>query len=47
MNAPTYTIAIPVYMRILGFKNALESALMVEGAAEILVIDDNSNHNKF
>jgi len=47
MNLLTYTIAIPVYMRILGFKNALESALMVEGAAEILVIDDNSNHNKF
>ena len=47
MNAPTYTIAIPVYMRILGFKNALESALLVEGASEILVIDDNSNHDKF
>lgn len=47
MNVPTYTIAIPVYMRVLGFKNALESALSVEGATEILVIDDNSNHNEF
>ena len=47
MNALTYTIAIPVFMRILGFRDALESALMVEGATEILVVDDNSNHSKF
>ncbi|MBZ4033597.1 glycosyltransferase [Flavobacterium sp. 17A] len=47
MNIPTYTIAIPVYMRVLGFKNALESALLVEGVTEILIVDDNSNHNEF
>lgn len=47
MNGPTYTIAIPVYMRILGFRSALESALSVEGVSEILVNDDNSNHTKF
>ncbi|WJS94221.1 glycosyltransferase [Flavobacterium johnsoniae] len=47
MKAPTYTIAIPVYMRILGFKNALESALLVDGVTEILVVDDNSNHDEF
>ncbi|MEC5166786.1 glycosyltransferase involved in cell wall biosynthesis [Flavobacterium sp. PL11] len=47
MIIPTYTIAIPVYMRILGFANALESALSVDGVSEVLVIDDHSNHKMF
>jgi glycosyltransferase involved in cell wall biosynthesis len=47
MSKIKYTIAIPVYMRILGFSNALESAISVEGVTEVLVIDDNSNHDEF
>ncbi len=47
MNNPSYTIAIPVYTRILGFQEALQSALSVEGCTEVLVIDDNSPHNQF
>jgi glycosyltransferase involved in cell wall biosynthesis len=44
---PKYSIVIPVYKRIFGFNEALESALNVEGCQEIIVVDDNSDHNEF
>lgn len=47
MANPSYTIAIPVYERIFGFKEALQSAIMVDGCTEILVVDDNSSHLQF
>ena len=47
MNKPTYTIGIPVYERLLGFEEALQSALNVEGCTNILIVDDNSSHNQF
>lgn len=45
--SPSFTIGIPVYERVFGFEEALESALAVEGCHEILVIDDVSSHNQF
>ena len=47
MNIPTYTIGIPVYERLLGFEEALKSALNVEGCTNILIVDNNSSHNQF
>ena len=47
MTITTYTIAIPVYERLMGFEEALESALAVVGCTEILVSDDCSSHNDF
>lgn len=47
MKAPTYSICIPVYNRTLGFLEAINSALKVEGCTEIVVVDDNSSHEKF
>ncbi len=44
---PTYSIIIPVCNRVFGFREALHSALKVEGCTEILVIDDNSTHSEF
>ncbi len=47
MNQLTYTIGIPVYDRILGFSEALSSALSVVECTEIIVVDDHSAHNDF
>lgn len=47
MNLPTYSIVMPVYRRVLGFKEALDSALAVDGCHEVLVLDDNSDHDEF
>lgn len=47
MLNPSFTIAIPVYERIQYFQEALGSALAVKGCTEVLVVDDNSNHNQF
>ena len=47
MNLPTYSIIIPVYRRVLGFPEALGSALAVDGCQEVLVLDDNSDHDQF
>jgi glycosyltransferase involved in cell wall biosynthesis len=47
MKNKSYTIGIPVYERIFGFEEALQSALLVKSCTEILVIDDNSSHNEF
>jgi glycosyltransferase involved in cell wall biosynthesis len=47
MNIPSYTIGIPVYERIFGFEDALQSALNVAGCTNILIVDDNSSHNQF
>lgn len=47
MNPPTYSIVMPVYQRVLGFKDALESALAVRGCQEVLVLDDKSDHDEF
>ena len=47
MFIPTYIIAIPVYERMLGFKEALNAALAVEGCTQVLVVDDNSSHDDF
>ena len=47
MNPPTYSIVMPVYQRVFGFKDALESALAVDGCQEVLVLDDNSDHDEF
>ena len=47
MNNNNYTIAIPVYERLLGFEEAIQSAINVIGCTEILVVDDNSSHNEF
>lgn len=44
---PTFTIAIPVYERLFGFAEALQSACAVAGCTEILVADNHSTHNKF
>lgn len=45
--SPTLTIAIPVYNRIFGFEESLDSAISVSECNEILIVDDNSNHNEF
>lgn len=45
--SPSLTIAIPVYNRIFGFEESLNSALAVSECSEILIVDDNSNHNEF
>lgn len=47
MKNPTYTIVIPVYERIFGFNEALNSALEVNGCNEIIVLDNCSSHGKF
>lgn len=47
MNLPSYSIVMPVYRRVLGFAEALASALAVEGCQEVLVLDDNSDHDEF
>ena len=47
MFIPTYTIAIPVYERMLGFTEALNAALAVEGCTQVLVVDDKSSHDDF
>ena len=47
MENPGYTIGIPVYERTFGFREALQSALLVEGCTEILVVDDKSSHREF
>ena len=47
MNRPAYSIVIPVYQRLLGFDEALRSALDVAGCGEIIVIDDGSSHREF
>ncbi|HSV61479.1 MAG TPA: glycosyltransferase family A protein [Variovorax sp.] len=44
---PTYSIAMPVYRRTFGFREALASAVKVEGCQEILVVDDHSEHDEF
>lgn len=44
---PSFTIAIPVYERLFGFEEALDSALAVDGCTEILVADNHSSHNEF
>mgnify|MGYP003576776893 CR=1 FL=1 len=41
------TIAIPVYNRYISFEEAIESALNQETAVNILVVDNNSDHDKF
>lgn len=45
--SPSLTIAIPVYNRTFGFEESLNSALAVRECIEILIVDDNSNHNEF
>lgn len=47
MNLPNYSIVIPVYRRVFGFQEALNSALAVDGCQEVLVLDDNSDHDEF
>lgn len=47
MKTPTYSIVIPVYMRVFGFHQALASALAVTGCQEVVVVDDNSDHDEF
>jgi len=47
MNLPTYSIVIPAYKRVFGFREALDSALAVDGCQEVLVLDDNSDHDEF
>lgn len=44
---PSFTIAIPVYERLFGFEEALDSALAVSGCTEILVADNHSSHDEF
>jgi len=44
---PSFTIAIPVYERLFGFEEALNSALAVDGCTEILVADNHSGHGEF
>ncbi len=44
---PSFTIAIPVFERIFGFEEALQSAIDVKGCSEILVVDDGSSHTEF
>lgn len=45
--SPSFTIAIPVYERLFGFEEALDSALAVKGCTEILIADNHSSHNEF
>lgn len=45
--SPSFTIAIPVYERLFGFEEALDSALAVDGCTEILVADNHSGHEEF
>jgi len=47
MESPSYSIVIPVYKRVFGFREALQSALNVKGCQEIVVVDDNSDHEQF
>lgn len=47
IKTPTYSIVIPVYKRVFGFHDALESALNVTGCQEVVVVDDNSDHEEF
>jgi glycosyltransferase involved in cell wall biosynthesis len=47
ISGPAYTIGIPVYERVFGFDEALQSAINVVGCTEIVVVDDNSSHNQF
>jgi len=47
MKAPTYSIVIPVYNRLFGFHEALKSALNVSGCQQIIVVDNNSDHEQF
>lgn len=47
MSPLAYSIVIPVYQRLLGFGEALQSARGVEGCDEIIVIDDGSSHRDF
>jgi glycosyltransferase involved in cell wall biosynthesis len=47
LSQPTYTISIPVYNRVYGFKESLDSALSVKECTEILIVDDNSDTNDF
>lgn len=44
---PSFTIAIPVFERLFGFEEALDSAIAVKGCTEILVADNNSSHEEF
>lgn len=44
---PSFTIAIPVFERLFGFEEALDSALAVKGCTEILVADNHSSHDEF
>jgi glycosyltransferase involved in cell wall biosynthesis len=46
-HVPTYSIIIPVFNRVFGFREALGSALKVDGCTEIVVIDDHSTHSEF
>lgn len=47
MMPPEYSIVMPVYRRVYGFEEALQSARDVTGCTEILVVDDNSDHGEF
>ena len=47
MVNPTYSVCIPVYRRTYGFREAVESALAVKECQEIVVVDDNSDHDQF
>ena len=47
MIPPEYSIVMPVYRRIYGFEAALQSARDVAGCTEIVVVDDNSDHDQF
>jgi hypothetical protein len=44
---PGLTIAIPVFERVLGFEEALQSAIEVRECNEIVVVDDVSSHDEF
>lgn len=47
MTPPDYSIVMPVYRRIYGFEEALQSARAVVGCTEIVVVDDHSDHDEF
>jgi len=47
MTNPAYSICIPVYKRTYGFYEALQSAVLVRGCQEIVVVDDHSDHTEF
>ena len=47
LTYPTLTIGIPVFERVVGFEEALESAIAVKECKEILVVDDCSSHRHF